>query len=111
MGKQKVHWKLLPKIEFYVRTHLSSDITIRETAAYFAYSPNHFGVLFKDQVGMSFNDFVVQERMERAKKLLQSPSLKVYEIAEEVGYKSLTYFSRTFREMFGMTPGEYRKQV
>ncbi|WP_019635903.1 helix-turn-helix domain-containing protein [Paenibacillus fonticola] len=111
MSKQKSSWKLLSQIEFYVRTHLSRDITLKETAAHFAYSPNHFGVLFKEQTGMSFNDFVVQERMERAKKLLQSPSLKVYEVAEEVGYRSLTYFSRTFREMFGITPGEYRKQV
>ncbi len=110
MKKQKRTWKLLPEIECYVRTHLSGEITIKNAAVRFAYSPNHFGVLFKEQVGMSFNDFVVKERMNRAKQLLESPQLKVYEIAEEVGYNSLTYFSRTFREMFGMTPGDYRKQ-
>jgi len=110
MKKQKPSWKLLPEIECYVRTHLSGEITIKNAASRFAYSPNHFGVLFKEQVGMSFNDFVVRERMERARHLLASPHLKVYEIAEEVGYNSLTYFSRTFKEQFGTTPGDYRKQ-
>ncbi|MEK0312826.1 helix-turn-helix domain-containing protein [Cohnella sp. 56] len=107
---RKPAWKLLPEIQYYVRTRLSGDITLKEAAAQFAYSPNHFGVLFKEQVGISFGDFVVRERMERARQLLRSPKLKVYEIAEEVGYNSLAYFSKTFREMFGMTPGDFRKQ-
>jgi two-component system response regulator YesN len=108
--QHKSEWKLLPDIEEYVKTHLSGEITLKEAASRFSYSANHFGFLFKEQVGTSFNDYVVQERMNKAKGLLRQHGFKVYEIADQVGYKSLTYFSRVFKETFGMTPGDYRKQ-
>jgi len=108
--KQLKEWRLFPEIQAYVLSRMSEMITLKETATHFAYSPNHFGYLFKEQVGMSFNDYIVKEKLERAKELLQSPRMKIYEIAEAVGYSSLPYFNRTFKEMFGMTPGDYRKQ-
>ncbi|WP_127532923.1 helix-turn-helix domain-containing protein [Paenibacillus kobensis] len=107
---QKPAWRLYTDIEEYVTTHLSEDITLKEVASRFSYSPNHFGVLFKEQVGVSFNDYVVNRRMNKAKEMLLNPHFKIYEIADQVGYKSLTYFSRMFKEAFGMTPGDYRKQ-
>lgn len=110
MRRQKPTWRLYADIEQFVSIHLSEDITLKEVASRFSYSPNHFGVLFKEQVGVSFNDYVVSRRMNKAKEMLQNPKYKVYEIADQVGYKSLTYFSRMFKEAFGMTPGDYRKQ-
>jgi len=110
MRRQKPAWRLYADIEQYVTTHLSQDITLKEVASRFSYSPNHFGVLFKEQVGVSFNDYVVSRRMNKAKEMLLNPHYKIYEIADQVGYKSLTYFSRMFKEAFGMTPGDYRKQ-
>lgn len=103
-------WQLYEDIQGYVSEHLSRDITLKEVAGRFAYSPNYFGLLFKEQVGVSFNDFVVGLRMERAKDMLQSQQFKIYEVADQVGYKSLTYFTRMFKKAFGMTPGDYKKQ-
>jgi len=108
--KHKREWKLLVEIEGYVKNNLSNDITLKEASSHFSYSANHFGFLFKEQVGISFNDYVVSLRMDKARELLQLNGLKVYEIADLVGYRSLTYFSRVFKETFGMTPGDYRKQ-
>ncbi|MNJ02599.1 DNA-binding transcriptional regulator AraC [compost metagenome] len=48
--------------------------------------------------------------MKRACTLLGDPRLKVYEIAERIGYKNIIYFNRMFKQMLGMTPGEYRKK-
>lgn len=110
LRKQKSNWKLFSDIESYVRQHLSEDITLKELANQFSYSPNHLGFLFKEKVGKSFSDYVAARRLEHARYLLQSTNLKIYEIADQVGYKSLTYFSRLFRETFGMKPGDYRKQ-
>ncbi|MNG21437.1 HTH-type transcriptional regulator YesS [compost metagenome] len=110
MRNQKPVWRLYSDIEEYVAENLASDITLKDMANRFSYSPNHFGVLFKEQVGISFNDYVVSKRMAKAKEMLQQPQYKIYEIADQVGYKSLTYFSRMFKEAFGMTPGDYRKQ-
>ncbi|EFM10083.1 two component transcriptional regulator, AraC family [Paenibacillus curdlanolyticus YK9] len=110
MRSQKPVWRLYADIEEFVTANLASDITLKDMASRFSYSPNHFGVLFKEQVGISFNDYVVSRRMAKAKEMLQQPQYKIYEIADRVGYKSLTYFSRMFKEAFGMTPGDYRKQ-
>ncbi|RXZ82947.1 helix-turn-helix domain-containing protein [Paenibacillaceae bacterium] len=108
--KQRGNYKLLNDISNYVKQRLSEEITLKEVANHFAYSPNHLGHLFKESMGTSFNEYVVMCRMEQAKQLLQNHKLKVYEVADQIGYKSLTYFSRTFREYVGMTPGDYRKQ-
>ncbi|GMK38666.1 hypothetical protein PCCS19_17200 [Paenibacillus sp. CCS19] len=102
-------WWLYGDIERYVSEHLSRDITLKEVANRFAYSPNYFGVLFRAQVGVSFNDFLVNLRMTRAKEMLQTKRFKIYEVAGLVGYKSLTYFTRTFKKAYGMTPGDYKK--
>lgn len=106
---QQPKWRLYKEIEGYVREHLSRDITLKEVANRFAYSPNYFGVLFRDQVGVSFNDFLVDLRMKRAKEMLATQRFKIYEVADLVGYKSLTYFTRMFKKAYGMTPGDYKK--
>jgi len=110
MRKQRRNLRLFDEIKEYVDERLASEITLKEVANYFAYSPNHLGYLFKESVGVSFNEYVLSQRMEKAKVLLRNHKLKVYEVADQTGYKSLTHFSRTFREVVGMTPGEFRKQ-
>jgi two-component system, response regulator YesN len=66
--------------------------------------------LFKEHFAESFSDYIIRIRMEKAEQLLHNPKLKVYEIADQLGYKSLTYFSRQFREYYGTSPGDFRKQ-
>ncbi|MCZ8518432.1 MULTISPECIES: helix-turn-helix domain-containing protein [Paenibacillus] len=102
--------RLIEQIEQYVQASLSEDLTLKEVANQFSYSPNHLGYLFREHTGESFNEYLVKLRMEKAKNMLRDPRHKIYEIAEHVGYKSLAYFSRQFRERFGLTPGDYRKQ-
>ncbi|BBI31411.1 helix-turn-helix domain-containing protein [Cohnella abietis] len=111
LKKQNKSNRLIGPIEQYIQNHLADELTLREIANKFSYSANHMGFLFKDQTGESFNEYLVRNRMEMAKTLLQDPLLKIYEVADKVGYKSLAYFSRLFREHFGITPGDYRKQV
>jgi len=110
LKKQSKSRRLIEPIEQYIRAHLSEDITLREIANQFSYSANHMGYLFKEQTGESFNEYLVRNRMEKARSLLLDPALKIYEVADQVGYKSLAYFSRLFREHYGITPGDYRKQ-
>ena len=59
---------------------------------------------------MNFSDYVIRVRMNRAIELLKDPKLRIYEVAGQVGYKNLAYFTKQFREAFGMTPGDYRRQ-
>ncbi|QGQ95187.1 response regulator [Paenibacillus psychroresistens] len=110
LKKQRKNRKLIDEIEQYVQKHMSTNLTLRDVANFFAFSPNYLGHLFKEENEEYFSDYVIKIRLEKAAELLRNPKLKVYEIADQVGYKSLTYFSRQFREKYGITPGDYRKQ-
>ncbi|WP_195571267.1 response regulator [Paenibacillus sp. 1001270B_150601_E10] len=101
---------LIREILKVVREQLHENITLKDIAHQFSFSPNYLGTLFKDEVGKTFSEMLIQMRMERAGELLKDPTLKIYEVANQVGYRYLPYFSRQFKETYGMTPMEYRKK-
>lgn len=110
MKRQRQKRKLIADITEYVKERLDQKITLNEVAAYFNFSPNYLGQLFKLETNSLFSDFLNELRMKRACDLLEVPTKKVYEIAEQVGYKNIIYFNRQFKEYMGMSPGEYRKR-
>ncbi|TCZ72877.1 response regulator [Paenibacillus albiflavus] len=109
--KQKKNWKLIQEIEKYMQLNLHSNITLRDLANRFSFTPNYLGFMFKEGTGKSFSEYLVDMRMERAWELLQNPTIKIYEVADQVGYRHLPYFSKQFKETFGMTPNECRRQT
>jgi two-component system response regulator YesN len=109
--KTEENIKLIREMTDFVREHLHENITLRNVANRFSFSPNYLGTIFKDATGRNFSDSVIELRMEKACDLLKNSNLKIYEIADRVGYKYLPYFSRQFRESYGVTPGEYRKRT
>ncbi|MFD0674647.1 response regulator [Cohnella sp. GCM10027633] len=102
--------KLIESVVASIRERLHENVTLRDLAIRFSFSPNYLGLLFKEETGQSFNDYVIGLRMEKAKELLRDTRIKIYEVAEQVGYRYLPYFSRQFRETVGMTPLEYRRK-
>ncbi|MFC4600713.1 response regulator [Cohnella hongkongensis] len=94
-----------------IKERMSENITLKDFAKHFPFSPSYFGFLVKEKSGHTFNELLVQLRMERACELLKEPGMKIYEVADQVGYRYLPYFSRQFKDKFGMTPLEYRKRV
>lgn len=103
------NWKLAQEIVEYVSSRLHENITLRDVANHFSFSPNYLGQLFKQETGKHFNEFLIRLRMEKARDYVIESRLKIYEIAGAVGYRYLPYFSRQFKETFGMTPLEYRR--
>ncbi|WP_029192271.1 response regulator [Paenibacillus harenae] len=108
--KQRQKRKLVEEIIKYVDERLEHRVTLKEVAASFDFTPNYLGLLFKEETGTLFSDFLNERRMNRVCQLLADPTLKIYEIAERVGYKNIIYFNRQFKQSTGMTPGEYRKK-
>ncbi|UUZ86826.1 response regulator [Paenibacillus sp. P26] len=109
-GQQK-NRKLIGEMIEYVQERLQENVTLREVAEHFSFSPNYLGTLFKEETGRNFSEFVIMLRMNKACELLSQTKLKIYEVADRVGYRYLPYFSRQFRETFGMTPLEYRRKL
>jgi two-component system response regulator YesN len=95
----------------YIDEHYDDDITLTEIADFAHMSISHFSTLFKQHTGQTLIIYTNQVRINEAKKLLASTGLKIYEIAEKVGFSSLPYFTRVFKQVEGRTPLEYRKSM
>lgn len=93
----------------FIKDNLSSSMTLASVAEYLHISSRHLSRLFQQELGMSYMDFVQQERMRRAVQLLLYSSLSVSEIAEKTGFASVHYFTRSFSRLKGVPPGKYRK--
>ncbi|RXZ82911.1 response regulator [Paenibacillaceae bacterium] len=108
MKKQRKSRRLITEVVQYIDQRLGQDLTLRDVADHFFFSPNHLGFLFREEMGESFSDFAIRRRLETAKTYLEDPKLKIYEVAKLAGYQNIAYFSRQFKSLYGMTPGEYR---
>lgn len=95
----------------YIDTHLQEELTLKELADYIHLNPSYLSVLFKEQMELTFSEYVTRQRMQRAKELLISTSLPISDIAEQSGYRTAKYFIKIFKEMEGITPSTYRKSV
>jgi two-component system response regulator YesN len=93
----------------YMKERVHENITLRDLAEQFSLSPNYLGVIFKEESGKNFSEYFILMRMEKSCGLLKTTNMKIYEIADRVGYRHLPYFSRQFKETYGMTPLEYRR--
>ncbi|WP_418452464.1 helix-turn-helix domain-containing protein [Anaerotruncus massiliensis (ex Liu et al. 2021)] len=71
--------------------------------------PQHLSRLFRHETGVTFVDYLSRVRIRRAVELLADGELKMYEIAERVGYSSQHYFSSAFKKVLGVSPMEYRR--
>ncbi|MBB6732948.1 response regulator [Cohnella zeiphila] len=93
----------------YIAANLAAPLTLAAVSAQVGLSPHYLSRLFREETGFSFNDFVTDKRIERAIRLLKTTSLRVYEVAEEVGIPSYRYFAVLFRERTGAAPSEFKK--
>ena len=94
----------------YLENHYMERITIADISAEVGLSQSHFMKYFKNTMGTSFIEYLNEYRLTMASRLLISSESSILAIAEEVGYENLSYFNRTFKKRFGMTPRDYRKQ-
>lgn len=100
---------IINNIHTYISAHYADEITLGTIAQVVHLSPYYISKLFKKTTGENFIDYLTSVRMERAMELLTSPDVRVYDVAEQVGYKSTKHFSQVFRTYTGKTPSEYRQ--
>ncbi|MEH7235296.1 response regulator transcription factor [Bacillus sp. JJ1562] len=101
--------KQFQKILQYIDDHLSHEITLKHIAEHVYLNPQYVGQLFKAERNQTFTEYITEERLKRAKKLLEDTNLKVYEVAQLSGYKSPKHFMSVFKQEVGMTPIQFRK--
>ena len=87
----------------------NQDFDFNQIAADVNLSPSRLRHLFKEQTGISFKKYIRQVRMKQAQKLLETTFLSVKEIAKKVGIRDGSHFVRYFKEEYGLSPKQYRK--
>jgi len=93
----------------YVEEHLDAGPTLDEMAAVARLSPCHFARLFKTATGLPPHQYVILRRVERAKELFrQSRALALAELAALAGFSDQSQFTRHFKRLVGVTPGQFR---
>jgi two-component system response regulator YesN len=90
--------------EFY-----DQGITLDEIALKLNITPEYLGTQFHKEVGVNFSSYIKDYRIMKAKELIIGTQLKLYEVANKVGYSDSKYFSQVFKECTGQLPTEYRK--
>ncbi|MEK5466310.1 response regulator [Paenibacillus sp. FSL R7-0210] len=86
----------------------AEDISLQSVADRINVNASYLSRVFKQETGENFVSFLTRLRMEKAKSLLRDRNIKVYEVAERVGYPNTAYFSKLFKKLSGMSPEEYR---
>ncbi|AZT91205.1 response regulator [Caldicellulosiruptor changbaiensis] len=97
-------------MKFIEENYFDKELTIQKIANHFYFSPNYLCAMFKKATGKTLNDYITEVRIEKAKELLKDDSIKLYEVAEKVGFSDPNYFSTIFKKKVGLTPSDFRER-
>ncbi|HHU50398.1 MAG TPA: response regulator [Firmicutes bacterium] len=109
--RASLNHQLVEEIRRYLDENFAADITLSAMAHHYNISPSYLSLLFTEQTGKNFIDYLTERRIKKAKELLKHTDLKIYEVSNAVGYKDSYYFSNCFKKMSGMSPSEYRENT
>lgn len=95
----------------YLHDHMGMPVSIEALCRLYGYSAGNFRKLFKQKIGKSPNEYLINIRMERAAKLLATKEYSVKAVSEMVGYPDSHYFSRLFKQKMGVMPSSLIKET
>lgn len=101
--------KFIDLAKEYIGSHYAQDISLESIAYEIGLSACYLSTLFKNIEKVSIKEYITDIRIEASKNYLKDVSLKIYEVAANVGYMDSRYFSQLFRKKTGYTPGQYRE--
>jgi len=101
--------KQMKKMIDLIQRNYQENLKLEALADVFNYNSAYLGKLFKNTTGEYFNTYLDKVRIEKAKQLLEQ-GMKVYQVAEKVGYTNVDYFHSKFRKYVGTSPSSYRKK-
>ena len=99
---------VLEAMDYIGQNYADSNLSVGQIAAQLDLSEGHLSHLFKKETDYTIGNYLTRYRIHKAMELLRQGRLKVYEVAEAVGYRDIAYFSATFKKVAGMSPSEYQ---
>ena len=94
----------------YIEENLGGDTSLAAAARHVHLHASHLSEIFKKETGLTYSDLVLKRKMEYAAELLTISSAKVADIAGQIGYEDVKYFSKLFKKYNGCTPTDYRER-
>lgn len=101
--------EIIARAKSFISEHLGENLSVATLAEMLFVSPNYFSRLFKRVEGEGCNEYIVRKRIEKAKTLLETTTMKTGRVAMDVGYNDTNYFSIAFKKHTGMSPTKYRE--
>jgi AraC family transcriptional regulator len=101
----------LRKIKELVHAKIDDDLSLGELAQSVGLSTAHFARMFRKSTGETPHQFVLRQRLERAKEMLRAPDARVLDVAVACGFKTQQHFAQAFRDVWGVSPTEYRQDL
>ncbi|MED3940349.1 AraC family transcriptional regulator [Priestia megaterium] len=105
---QKTSSLTLNLAKLYIKDNLANSIKLTDTATHLHLSSRHLSRLFKTELGVSYSEYVQNERIQRAAILLKTTDLSITDIAQETGFPNVHYFTRIFTVLMRNSPGRFR---
>lgn len=109
LERENHHDLAMNNAKAYIDKYYMKDISLDEISLVAGYSKSHFSRTFKEMAGINFSKYLVQVRIENAEKLLRNYDQSIYDISLEVGFNDYSYFSKAFKDAYGLSPKDYRK--
>lgn len=94
-----------------IRERYAEPITLTDLAKKYGISISHLSGLLKEELQLSFSEYIASKRIQKAKELLAEERLSIEDIAEQVGYSDYFYFTKVFKKNTGISPSKYRKNL
>lgn len=95
-------------VEKYIHEHYKDVLSLDILADKVFLTPHYLSSIFRQEKGIGFNKYIKKVRMDKAEELLKTTNMKISDICKAVGYTNLSYFCKTFRNEYGVTPEKYR---
>jgi AraC family transcriptional regulator len=99
----------LKRVEWFIRDHLSEEVSLDALAQQVGLSPHHFALLFRRTTGLSPHQFVLRQRLECVRYLLKETEVAIGQIALRCGFTDQSHMTRAFKQAHGCTPRAYRQ--
>lgn len=101
---------VIPRARHFIADNYASpEMTLKSTADYVGLNEKYFSTRFTKETGMTFSTYLTSVRLEKAKRLMESTDLKMYEISDRVGYHNVEHFNRMFKKTYGISPRDYKR--
>ena len=108
MPKEEGNQHIIARMQQYIVNNLNADLSLQALSEKFHLHPTYISQLYKKETNTNLNDYITEQRMQRAMQLLKGSNLKIYDIGKFVGYMSSTHFTTVFKQYTNCTPKEYR---